>query len=148
MSNLAYKILNPVVKIILRSPLHALMSANTIILQYTGIKSGRTFTLPVSYARAGNEVFCFTARSNRWWRNLVGGKTVRLTLAGRNVNGVTEVEAENETVIAETLGMFLRATPRDAGPSQVRLDEDGTPHPADVKEAAKRLVRIKIVLAA
>lgn len=144
MSSLVYKFLNPVVKTILRSPLHGLMSKNTLILQYTGAKSGRVYSLPVSYVRIGQDIFCFTGRTNKWWRNLRGGKPVRLVLAGKRVDAIASVESDDESQIADTLGTFLRASPRDAGPSNVRLDRDKNPDPGDVAQAAKNLVRIQM----
>lgn len=148
MSTSIYKFLNPIVKTLLRSPFHGMLSRNTLILHYTGVKSGRAYALPVSYLREGNDAFCFTGRSNRWWRNLKNGRSVRLTLRGRRVDGIANVESEDEAAIAAILDRFLRATPRDAGPSGVRLDKHGVPNPEDVAVAATKLVSIRISLVA
>lgn len=147
MSKLAYKFLNPIVKTILRSPLHGLMSYNTVLLEYTGIKSGRQFRLPVSYAESGDQIICFTAHKNVWWRNLVGGRPVDLTLRGLRRQGTADVEIDDMDAIVPLLDTFLRATPRDAGPAGVRLDAQKNPNADDVAAAAEKLVCVRIQLA-
>lgn len=62
MSNLLYKVINPIVKGLLRSPLHGLMSKNTMLIEFKGRKSGRMFTTPVSYHIEGDRVHCFTSQ--------------------------------------------------------------------------------------
>ncbi len=90
-----YKIIDPIVKFILRSPLHPTLSSNTLLLEYVGNKSGSDYILPVSYVRSGDEVYLFTGREKRWWRNLRGGTQVTLLIQGNRHQGVANVELEN-----------------------------------------------------
>ena len=71
MNKKLFAIINPVVRLILRSPLHGLMSRNTLLLEFTGRKSGKLYTMPVSYHMVSSQVRCLTGKSNVWWRNLV-----------------------------------------------------------------------------
>jgi F420H(2)-dependent quinone reductase len=59
-----YRLLNVGVGLLLRSPLHGLVSGRIMLLTVTGRRSGRLFTVPVSYLRHGGGFFCFT--SGRW----------------------------------------------------------------------------------
>lgn len=68
---------NPVVAWILRSPLHGVMSRSTMLLNYTGRKSGRTYTTPVNYVRDGDGLLCVGAREHTWWRNLRSVRCLR-----------------------------------------------------------------------
>ncbi len=52
---------NPLVTWLLRSPLRWLMDRNTLLLTYTGRKSGRTYTFPISYAATHDGVRATTA---------------------------------------------------------------------------------------
>ena len=70
MNKLWFSIINPIVRFILRSSAHGLMSHNTVLLEFTGRKSGKVYTMPVSYHRNKAQVHCFTERNNQWWRNL------------------------------------------------------------------------------
>jgi len=45
---------NPIMMWVLRSPLHGMLSGSTMIITYTGRKSGQTFSTPVNYVRDGN----------------------------------------------------------------------------------------------
>jgi hypothetical protein len=47
------RLVNPVVHLLLRSPLHRLLSGSLVILTYQGRKSGRWRSLPCMYARDG-----------------------------------------------------------------------------------------------
>ena len=142
MANLLYSLLNPVVKTILQSPLHGLMSSNTLIIEYTGRKSGKSYSLPVSYARDGDRLSCFTARTNKWWKNLKGGRPVTLILQGKRVSATAEIEAVNDEAIADALVPFIKAVPRDARAANIRLQAGNSPNLDDVAAASKRLANI------
>jgi hypothetical protein len=46
------RLVNPIVRMILRSPVHRLLSGSLAVMTYTGRKSGRRHSLPVMYADA------------------------------------------------------------------------------------------------
>src|SRR5262245_26793300 len=70
------KFANPFVKLILRSPLHGLMSAAVLLVSYRGRKSGKKYTLPVQYVQDGNNIYIVPGYPEKktWWHNLEGGK--------------------------------------------------------------------------
>lgn len=139
---LLYAVLNPIVKGLLKSPLHPVMSGNTMLITYRGRRSGKVYELPVSYARDGEHLRAFAARGSKWWRNLADGAEVELRIAGRRVGAHASVEQEDRDAIAEGLGRFLRVVPRDAGPAGVRLASDGSPNTDDLASAAERTVAV------
>ena len=49
-------VVNPVLRVLLRSPAHRLLSGSVLLLQYTGRRTGRRYGLPVMYASSGGEV--------------------------------------------------------------------------------------------
>lgn len=144
MSQALYAVINPVVKFLLRSPAHALMSSNTLLLEFQGRKSGKSYSKPVSYHAVDGHVHCFTERRSNWWRNLAQGDEVGLTLAGRTLVGTPTVLTDGSTRVQTALRDFLIATPRDASHAGVALDPDGQPVAADIAEASQRLVFISI----
>lgn len=141
-----YKVINPVVKAILRSRFHKLLSHNTLVLEYVGNRSGRHFSLPISYFKQGQMVYGFTSKENRWWRSLRGKATVQLTLQGRTVSALANVQDHEVHVIAQRFTEFLTAVPRDAKPSGVRLNENRTPNAEDILSAAGRLACVQFTL--
>jgi len=76
---------NPVVRLVLRSPLHQLLSRRTALITVTGRRSGREFTFPVGNEHGGDSVRITVGwpEHKRWWRNLTdAGAPVRMRLRG------------------------------------------------------------------
>ena len=144
MSATLYAVINPVVKFILRSPLHGLMSRNTVLLEFRGRRSGKTYSTPVSYHVSNGHVHCFTEKSNRWWRNLRHADEIELALQGRRVTGRPTVLTDGSTQVQTALHDFLVATPRDASHAGVAIDAHGHPVAADITAASQRLALISI----
>jgi len=138
--------LNPFVAMLLRSPLHGLMSRDVMLLTVTGRRSGRRYTIPVSYLRDADRVRCVTGREVTWWRNLRGGADVTLRIAGEERRGRAEAVAGDTERIERALGDFLTRLPRDAVYYDVGLDAAGRPLAADVRRAAEHVVPIEITL--
>jgi hypothetical protein len=146
MSKALYTLINPVVKLILNSPLHGLMSRNTVLLEFKGQRSGKTYTIPVSYRATNGQLHLFTDKANKWWLNLRGGDDIRVTLRGRRMTGKPSVLADGSAQMQTALHDFLVASPRDAAPAGVALDADGHPAASDVARAIKGFVFITIEL--
>jgi len=141
-----YSVINPVVKTLLCSPFHRLMSRNTVLIEFQGRKSGKTFQMPVSYHEAQDRVHLFTDLSNVWWRNLESGADVKLQLRGRAQGGKSHVTVGATPEKQEALTAFLVASPRDAAHARVGFDADGRPSAPDIAHATERLVHISIEL--
>jgi F420H(2)-dependent quinone reductase len=91
------RLFNPLVKTVLRSRLHWLLSRWLVLLTWTSRKTGRRRTTPLSYVREGSVVYLSTAE--RWSVDLVGGAPVRLRLGGRWYDGhAGVVEDRKESV--------------------------------------------------
>ncbi len=144
MSQGVYRVLNPLVSRLLASPLHRLLSGNTLLLHYRGRRSGRPYTTPVSYHLDEGVVHCFAAREHRWWRNLVPPQPIEVTLQGTRQTAVAEVDEEGGAASQRALHAFLTAVPRDARHAGVRLDPGGEPVAEDVAAAVTRLVHVTI----
>ena len=75
------KISNPVVRLLLRSPLHGPLDSAVLLLHVTGRKSGRRYVIPVNYVDIGGRLTVVTIAP--WRVNLRGGADVEVTLRGR-----------------------------------------------------------------
>ena len=136
------RLLNPVLKRLLASPLHPLLSPFFMLLGWTGRKTGRSYTTPVSYVREGDRVFVTTG--DRWWRNLVGGDQVRLLIAGRSRTGTATPLTDREESIAVHARLF-RERPFFRRLAGLPAAPGGGAYPADVAravDAGRMLVRI------
>lgn len=112
---------------VLSLPFPTPMSANLMLISYTGVKSGRAYRQPVSYARDGETLL--TPGGGRWTLNLKGGRPVRLRLRGRTVpahadlvDDPAEVERLLEVIAAQN-PRAMRFLPIPRRPDG-RLDPD------------------------
>ena len=139
---LMFKILNPVMKTILKSPVHKVVSEGILIITFTGIKSGKEYSTPISYFMENDTVYCFTHA--QWWRNLAQGAEVKVRLKGQDTVGFAEVEAEDMAQKTSAMRKMIIAKPQEAGFYNVTFDSDGEPVEAEVIKAAEEAVLIRI----
>jgi deazaflavin-dependent oxidoreductase (nitroreductase family) len=136
---------NPLLTIVLRSPLHPLLSDNMLVITYTGRKSGKVYHTPVNYMRDGDRLLTSSYRSRTWWRNLRGVAPVSLRLQGREIQASGEA-LEDEAAVAEALSAYLSRVPGWAKYFKVRLDANGQLDRNDLTHAAKERVMIQFRL--
>ncbi len=61
--HLAYPLINALIKAVLCSTLHPLFSEKVLLLTFAGMRSGRLYTVPLSYIEDGPCLVCFTCKS-------------------------------------------------------------------------------------
>ena len=137
-------IVNRLMSLLLRSPLHGVASRSIMLITFTGRKSGRSYTTPISYDREGDLVTAFTGA--RWWKNLSGGAPVTLNVKNREYQGRADVVADDKEAVARGLQTFLRSVRFDARFYGVKFDPDGEPNWEDVRRAAERCVMLQVRL--
>jgi len=131
------------VKFFLRTPLHIFMG-NTMLITFTGCKTGKKYTTPVGYIRTGDCLWVLSSRDRTWWRNLRDGAEVSLRLHGKEVTGFGEAILD-EKAVANHVIAYVRQIPMSAKSLGVRI-ENGTPNPEDAARLAKERLFVKINL--
>lgn len=119
-----------------------MISKYLTLITFTGRKSGKTYSTPVSYAQQNGQVIIFTHAN--WWKNLIGGAPVTLRLRGRDVSGTAEAVAKDKAAIAAALTAHLKKQPFDARFYDVTIDDEGNPIAADVEKAVQTTVMIRV----
>jgi hypothetical protein len=109
-----FRFANPLVRAVLRSPLHRLLSGRLLVLSYRGRRSGRTFEIPVRYAETDDGKLVVVAtwpERKLWWRSFDGGAAASVTLrcARRSVAGCVESGEARDTALSAYLGAFPRS---------------------------------------
>jgi hypothetical protein len=135
---------NNAMKFVLRSPVHGMVSKFTTLITFTGCKSGKIYTTPVSYSQFDDQVYIFTHAN--WWKNLCGGAPVTLCLQGQERKGWAEPIAEDKAAIAAGLAAHLRKVPSDAKYYSVTFDNHGNPRAEEVEKAVQTVVMIRVQL--
>lgn len=142
-----YKIVNPFVTALLRSPLHGIASKNIALLRFRGRKSGREFVAPLSYVRKNGIVCLMSAHSTRWWMNLrEEGTPVSLEIARETLTGRATLWDGDSEALRERVRRYLTALPRDAKVYGIKLDESKRPVEESLARAAPELVFVEVEL--
>jgi len=135
-------LLNKTMKFVLRSPMQRMISNYLTLITFTGRKSGKTYTTPVSYFQKDGQVCIFTHAN--WWKNLQGGAQVTLRLRGKDVQGIAQSIAEDKQTIAKCLTEHLQKSKFDAKFYNVSYDENGIPLKEDVDQAVKTVTMVQV----
>ncbi len=137
-------IVNRTMKLILRSPVHGMVSKSILLITFTGRKSGKTYSTPVSYSQFGDQVHIFT--HGMWWKNLRNGAPVTLRLRGQDLQGLPDLVTDDKQAITVGLTEHLRKVPSDARYYGVTFDEQGNPRTDEVEKAVQSVVMVCVRL--
>ena len=139
-------LINPLMGMILRSPLHPMMSGSVTLITVRGRKSGKAYTLPVQYAQEGQAIYIVPGapENKTWWRNLRGGAPVTLQLRGRQVQA--QAELLSGSVVGEALKVFYRRFPASARVAHVSMAPDGSFNAEEFASAARQAVIVRAII--
>jgi hypothetical protein len=93
--------------------IQSLVGKGVALLSFTGRKTGKLYTIPVSYHRQDDTVTVITKRLRKWWHNFELPIEVELRLAGRTYTGRAQIEADDGEML-EFMTEYLKARPIDA----------------------------------
>ena len=145
--NSIYRIVNPFMKVLLRSPLHGIASGSLALLRFRGRKSGLEFVTPLSYVRENGTVYFLSAHSTGWWMNLREESTpVSIEIARETVTGKARLWDGDSEELRAHVRRFLTALPRDAKVYGIKLDESRRPVEESLAKAAPELVFVEVEL--
>ena len=143
-----WRLINPLVVFILRSPLHFLASKNLIFITFQGRKSKKTFNIPVSYHREGNDLIALTLKQNLWWKNLRMLNRTHITLLGKKEYVELRIIDQDTQFIKEKMRELIIEKPIDAYFAKVKLDNNKLPIEEDLIEASQKHIVLKFTLKA
>lgn len=138
-------VINPLMKTLLRSPLHGLVSGRLLLLTFTGRKTGKQYTTPVGYDQENHTLRLFT--ESPWWKNLQGHVPVTVRLRGTVRTGQAYAITETDEVAEVLLDIAQKREPQYARMLLgIELDPAQPVTREDVRPAAARRVVICIEL--
>jgi deazaflavin-dependent oxidoreductase (nitroreductase family) len=100
------KMINPVMRRVLSSPLHGLVSRHVLLLELTGRRTGRRYAIPVGHFTIDGLLTVIT--NSGWRRNLRDRPDVSVTLRGQRHVGYATVVEDPDAVAAAYLGVIER----------------------------------------
>jgi hypothetical protein len=137
-----FRFMNPVMRRLLKSPVHRLLSGQLMLLEYTGRVSGQTYAIPIAYF-AWDSGSVLSISGSRWWKNLRDGRRVPLLVRGVRHTAVPAV-IESADSRADLFAEFVRRYgPKVAGRLEAGLPSGRHPTPDELRSAAatKMLIR-------
>jgi hypothetical protein len=99
-----------------------MMGQGVALLSFAGRKTGKLYTIPVSYDRQDDIVTVITKRQRKWWHNFETPIEVGLRLAGRMHTGKAEIQTDDDEVL-EFMTEYLKKRPIDAKAYGLAQDE-------------------------
>jgi hypothetical protein len=156
-----FKLLNPVIAGVLRSPLAGLlggMGEMLALLTFTGRKTGKRYSIPVGYHRFDGEPqnVVYLVTSAPWWKNLraprgasgAAGAPVALRIKGREIAGQAQVITEPDELYRRYRTLLDRHGVKNAMRLGLReLDPSHDPSEAELRAALVGHVMIRVTLA-
>lgn len=99
------RVVNPIVRAILRSPLHGLLSRRLLLLTYTR-GNGQLSTIPVGYTRQRDtiRIAVGAAEHKRWWRAVRRHPDVALVVRGVRRTGCASVTVGDVVTVDVNFG--------------------------------------------
>ena len=109
------RIANPIVRGVLGSPAHRLLSGALVVLEYRGARTGRGYRIPLQYAEtAAGRIVVLAVRPERklWWRSFAAPApaTVLIAREPRPVTGHVLAGELRREALRAYLPRFPRAT--------------------------------------
>lgn len=130
---------------LLRSPFHGIIDKDSMLVTVTGKKSGKAYTTPVNYSREQDMLTVISQRDRTWWRNLRGGRPVKIHLRGQDLSALGTA-VEDDAGVTANLTTYLQKNPQLVKYFSVTLDSNGQPKTEEVAQSAKNRVIVQIKL--
>lgn len=139
--------MNPVIKRILPSRLGRRMNQALLLLRFRGRNSGRWYSTPVGYVRAGDRCIVVTSRTYEWWKNVRDGADVEVLVEGQwyaaHARVVPPHDADYDEILAQQVA--------GRGPDMLRgfgvpVDDEGRIAEADRDGADAQALVVDIQL--
>ena len=107
----ALRVANPVVRAVLRSRLHPILSRRLLLLSYRGRRSGSTYAIPLRYSEAADGTLVAVAvRPERklWWRSFRPEREATVVVRGRSigVRGALLAGRDRDAALAAYVGRY------------------------------------------
>ena len=125
---------NPFMRLVLGSRAHRMMSGQLMLLSFTGRRTGRSYTTPVSYVREGTDLL--VPGGGSWWKNLTSG-TPRVRLQG-TWHEVTPEVIREPVALSAMLGRMLAINPAIGVFTGIRIGSDGRPFAESLERERRR----------
>ena len=139
-----YRFVNPIMNALLSSPAHRVFSKRIMSVSYEGRKSGSQYTIPVSYYREGNNVFCFT--NGPWLHNFKSPHAAKILIRGHEYNATGKWFDGDQEQLTNLMLEYFKAVPQDQKFYGIKRNSQGEPRRSYVNRATRLVSAIQFEL--
>ena len=132
-----FRFINPFVRVILKSPIHFILSHQILLFKVIGRKSKKIYEIPASYAHINDALVCVTLRENLWWKNFIDIEDQEIYFKGKKMNKKISINFSDDNFVRTKLKELIEHNPIDAFFAGVKLDRNKVPNSEDLDKAAK-----------
>ena len=132
-----FRFINPFVRIILKSPIHFILSHQILLFRVIGRKSKKIYEIPASYAHINDALVCVTLRENLWWKNFIDIEDQEIYFKGKKISKKISINFSDDNFVRTKLKELIEHNPIDAFFAGVKLDRNKVPNSEDLDKAAK-----------
>jgi len=93
--------------------IQSMVGQGVALISFEGRRTGRQYTIPVSYHREDDVVTVITKKQRKWWHNFESPIEVELRLAGRMYTGKAEIQTDDGELL-DFMTDYLSRRPIDA----------------------------------
>lgn len=133
------RFVNVMMRGVLRSPVHRIVSGRILVIVVTGRKTGTVYRLPVGYVEHAGALLIGTA--GKWRKNLPENATVTILLRGRWRQASAEVITDEDR-LAGLYRVILARNPIHGKYAKIGVEPDGSPNAADLRDAISRGIAV------
>ncbi len=132
-----FRFINPFVRVILKSPIHFILSHQILLFRVIGRKSKKIYEIPASYAHINDALVCVTLRENLWWKNFIDIEDQEIYFKGKKINKKISINFSDDNFVRTKLKELIEHNPIDAFFAGVKLDRNKVPNSEDLDKASK-----------
>jgi len=132
-----FRFINPFVRVILKSPIHFILSHQILLFRVIGRKSKKIYEIPASYAHINDALVCVTLRENLWWKNFIDIEDQEIYFKGKKIDKKISINFSDDNFVRTKLKELIEHNPIDAFFAGVKLDRNKVPNSEDLDKAAK-----------
>lgn len=125
------RIINPVLRAVLSSPLHRIASGGLMVLHVRGRRTGRVYDVPVGRHELDGRLVTFGGGA--WRVNLRGGADLEVTLDGRRRRAHAVLEEDPDRVAELFLRLLQGVGPKRANRVGLKVNVDRMPTLEEVR---------------
>ena len=115
---------NPLEKIILKGPLHGLLSEDRAVISFSDPRTGKLLSFSVEYQKEKRFIRIICSRMENCWQKFIFGSPVEILIRGIPYRGWAEIIEDPEEILKEWKALF-RYKPEIASAFGIEETEPG-----------------------